>query len=58
VLDKALSAEAGDHLADAWRRDAKSLREITRWHRLVIAMQLIEGFEVILLGSGEAASAL
>ena len=58
VLDEALGVEPVDHLADAWGRDAESLREITGGHRLVIAMQLVEGFEVILLGSREAAAAL
>ena len=58
VLDEALCAETGDHLADAWRRDAESLSEITGRHRLVVAVQLVEGFEVILLGAGEAAAAL
>src|SRR5258708_39496972 len=57
VLDKALGAETGDHLADAWGRDAESLSEVTGRHRLVVAVQLVEGVEVILLGSGEAAAA-
>ncbi|GAC1671062.1 MAG: hypothetical protein PVS3B2_12500 [Candidatus Dormibacteraceae bacterium] len=58
VLYEALGAEAGDHLADARRRDAESLREITCRHRLVGAVQLVEGLEVVLLGPGEAATAL
>src|SRR6266571_2387854 len=58
VLDQALGGEPGDHLADRRRRDAQSLRQLSRRHRPLIAAQQVEGLQVVLLGAGEGAAAL
>ena len=55
---ESLRREAGDHLADARRRDAEALREVARRHRALVAAQQVEGFEVVLLGPREDAAAL
>jgi post-segregation antitoxin (ccd killing protein) len=58
VFDKALRAEARHHLADAWRRDAEAVSEVARGHGSLVAVELVEGFEVILLRPGECAATL
>src|SRR5437868_9824639 len=58
VLDQALRRQPGDHLADAWRRDAEALCEVARRDRAAVAAQQVEGFEVILLGPSKQAAAL
>ena len=58
VLDEALGTQARDHLADAGRRDAEPLGELASRHGPLVAVQLVEGFEVILLRAGEGAAAL
>jgi len=40
VLDEALGAEARDHLAHAWRRDAEALCEVAGRDRALVAAQL------------------
>src|SRR6202171_4500328 len=58
VLDETLGSESRDHLADAGRGDAQALGELAGRNRGLIPVQLVEGFEVILLGSGEVAASL
>src|SRR6202165_989373 len=58
VHDEALSGEARDHFADAGRRDAETLSQVAGRNRALIAVQLVEGFEVILLASGKGAAPL
>ncbi len=49
VLDKTLRGQPRDHLADARRRDAETLGKLPRRNWTLVAVQLVEGFEVILL---------
>jgi len=58
VLHEALRAQAGHHLAHAWRRDAEPLRKLPRRHRPLVAMELVERLEVILLRAREGAAPL
>src|SRR5262249_6974124 len=58
VLDQALGSQPADHLADAWRGDAESPGELAGRHRSLGSTQQVQGFEVVLLGAGEAAAAL
>ena len=56
VFHEALGGEAGDHLADRGRGDAEALRQLARGDWTLVAMQLVEGLEVILLRAGESAT--
>src|SRR2546425_2849045 len=58
VFDQALGRQAGDHLADARRRDAEALRQVPGRDRPAVAAEQVEGFEVVLLSPGEQAAAL
>src|SRR5205823_3057729 len=58
VFDQALGGQAGDHLADARRRDAEALGEVPGRDRPAVAAEQVEGFEVVLLSPGEQAAAL
>jgi len=49
VLDEPLRAKPRHHLADAGRRDAQPLSQLTRRHRALVAVEEIKGLEVVLL---------
>src|SRR5712692_1659455 len=51
-----LRDEPRDHLADRRRGDAEALGQVARGHGTRVAVQVVEGFEVILLGLGEGAA--
>src|SRR5690348_10480523 len=56
ALDEALGAQAPDHLAHGWRRDAESLGQLARRHGPLVTVQLVQRLQVVLLGPGECAS--
>src|SRR5438067_1415936 len=55
VLDQALGAELGDHLAHRRRGDAEPLGEVAGRDRTLVSMQLIQGLEVMLLRARQRA---
>ena len=53
VLDQPLRGEPRDHLADRGRGDAQALRQITGRDGALVAVQLVEGLEIVLLAARE-----
>src|SRR2546428_8516118 len=58
VFDQALGRQAGDHLADARRRDAEALRQVPGRGPPGGAAEQGEGVEGVLLSPGEQDAAL
>ena len=52
VHNEAVLDEAPDHLADRRGGDAQALRELAGRHRSAIAVKVVKGLEVVLLGPG------
>ena len=53
VLDQPLRGEPHDHLADRGRGDAQTLGKITGRDGALVAVQLVEGLEIVLLAARE-----
>ena len=56
VLDQALGDETAHHLAHRRRGDAEALGELARGDGSGVAVEVVEGFEVVLLRLGERAA--